>query len=307
MFREWATPPRHTADLAALQHPKGGASAIARELVRAIERDGRSKVRTRARVRRVIVEGGRAIGVELTTGEVLHARRAVICGVSSLDVPSLIKGGPETKIEDMCPSFMHLHVAVQMTEDVRKQLPGGRLEGNYVSVEDWEVGVETAGNVVLISVPSVLDSDVAPEGWAVLHAYTPATEPWEMWEGLKRGSKEYEEMKEVRVKPLWRALKRVFGQDVRQIAQIQMVASPLTHAHFLNRCRGSYGPRVDARKEGLGLPFPGSGAFPTGFFRVGDGVFPGVGVPAVAGSAWMVANGIVSVEQHLALLDRIGL
>lgn len=40
-----------------------------------------------------------------------------------------------------------------------------------------------AQNVVLVSIPSVMDADLAPPGKHTLHAYLPATEPWSLWEG----------------------------------------------------------------------------------------------------------------------------
>jgi phytoene dehydrogenase-like protein len=40
--------------------------------------------------------------------------------------------------------------------------------------------------VVLISIPSVVDPSMAPAGKHCLHAYLPATEPFALWEGLDR-------------------------------------------------------------------------------------------------------------------------
>lgn len=40
-----------------------------------------------------------------------------------------------------------------------------------------------AQNVVLISIPSVMDADLAPAGKHTLHAYLPATEPFAFWAG----------------------------------------------------------------------------------------------------------------------------
>ena len=39
-----------------------------------------------------------------------------------------------------------------------------------------------------MSVPSLLDPSMAPPGKHVIHAYVPATEPYEWWSGLDRGS-----------------------------------------------------------------------------------------------------------------------
>ena len=42
-----------------------------------------------------------------------------------------------------------------------------------------------------------------------------------------------------------------------------------------------------------------------GFYVCGDSTFPGIGVPAVAASALITANSIVSVPQHWRMLDAI--
>lgn len=62
-------------------------------------------------------------------------------------------------------------------------------------MNDWDRGVDADQNVVLISIPSVLSSDLAPPGKHVLHAYLPGTEPYQLWEGLDRRSVEYKNLK----------------------------------------------------------------------------------------------------------------
>ena len=44
---------------------------------------------------------------------------------------------------------------------------------------------------MLVSIPSVLDPSLAPPGKHVIHAYTPGSEPYDIWEGLDRTSPEY--------------------------------------------------------------------------------------------------------------------
>ena len=72
------------------------------------------------------------------------------------------------------------------------------------SLFDWQqkhcsaLQVDSEQNVVLISIPSVVDPSLAPAGKHTLHAYLPATEPYELWEGLDRRSAEYEALKEER-------------------------------------------------------------------------------------------------------------
>ena len=83
-------------------------------------------------------------------------------------------------------------------------------------------------NVVLISIASVMDPSLAPKGKHTLHAYTPATEPFELWQGLTRGSKEYENLKEERGQVLWKAVEKVIP-DIRNRLEIEMVRK---HCHI---------------------------------------------------------------------------
>ena len=73
-------------------------------------------------------------------------------------------------------------------------------------MKDWARGVDAEDNAVLVSIPSVADPSLAPSGYMVLHAYTPATERYARWEGVERGSEVYEALKEERSQFLWTAL-----------------------------------------------------------------------------------------------------
>jgi phytoene dehydrogenase-like protein len=65
--------------------PEGGAQRLTDALVRRLDRSG-GTVRTSTRVSRVLVAHGRAAGVELAGGEVVHARRAVLADCHVLDL-----------------------------------------------------------------------------------------------------------------------------------------------------------------------------------------------------------------------------
>ncbi|MEQ1567211.1 MAG: NAD(P)/FAD-dependent oxidoreductase [Myxococcota bacterium] len=57
-------------------YPKGGARSLPKAFVRALKRHG-GEIRVRARVDRILVEGGRALGVRLADGTEIRARRVV--------------------------------------------------------------------------------------------------------------------------------------------------------------------------------------------------------------------------------------
>jgi len=43
---------------------------------------------------------------------------------------------------------------------------------HYAVVADWSKPIDAAGNVIVVSIPSVLDPSLAPPGCHTVHAYT---------------------------------------------------------------------------------------------------------------------------------------
>ena len=114
-------------------------------------------------------------------------------------------------------SFMHMHIGFEATREELEE-----LEAHYMYIDDWSRGVEAEDNAVLLSIPSVHDDTLAPEGHAVLHIYTPATEDYAKWDGLDRKSAEYEQLKTERSAYLWTVLEKIIP-DIRERAKIVQV------------------------------------------------------------------------------------
>lgn len=89
----------------------------------------------------------------------------------------------------------------------------------------------------------------------------------------------------------------------REKCEVKLVGTPLTHERFLRRKRGTYGPAIQA---GKGM-FPSSATPIPQLFCCGDSTFPGIGIPAVAASGLIAANSLVTVGEHVKLLEAIGL
>ena len=79
----------------------------------------------------------------------------------------------------------------------------------------------------------VLESSMAPAGRHVLHAYTPANEPWSHWSGLERSTAAYDKQREQRCSVFWQVLEQRIP-DLRSRCRIVMEGTPLTHRHFLS-------------------------------------------------------------------------
>lgn len=291
-----------------IDYPIGGSKAIVDALVRGIQRYG-GRVLLRTAVDEVIIEGGKATGVNLRPqkgkaggAEVIKARRAVVSNASVWDTARLVPphaapaGFAESALSTpRTGSFMHLHLGIDATG-----LPAD-LDCHHLFVNSWE-DLDAPQNVCIASIPTVFDPELAPPGKAVVHAYTAGNEPYEIWEGVDPGSAQYKALKEERTQCLWQALERVIP-DIRQRAEVQLAGTPLTHARFLNRYKGTYGPAISAATGA----FPGPQTSVPGLYRCGDSCAPGIGVPAAAASGMIAANTIAPVWSHLKLLDSLNL
>ncbi|HEY9657872.1 MAG TPA: NAD(P)/FAD-dependent oxidoreductase, partial [Allocoleopsis sp.] len=294
MFADWYRPGVQ------LEYPVGGSGGLVDALVRGLKQHG-GDLMLNAHVEQVLVTGDRATGVRLKNGQTIKAGRAVVSNASIWDTLPLLPDGvvsqrfiAQRQAIPACDSFMHLHLGIDGTG----LLPD--LACHHIVVNDWEQGVTAPQNVVLISIPSLLDPSLAPPGKHTIHVYTPGNEPFHLWQGIDRTSTAYKQQKEVRSAVMWQALERVIP-DVRDRCELTLVGTPLTHARYLRRYHGSYGPALRAGEA----IFPGAITPLKGFLCCGDSTFPGIGLPAVAASGMIAANTIAPLNQHLALLRSL--
>jgi phytoene dehydrogenase-like protein len=149
-----------------------------------------------------------------------------------------------TLLPTQAASFLHMHLGIDATD------LSPDLDCHHLVVNDWS-NLEAPLNVCIASIPTQFDPALAPPGKAVVHAYTAGNEPYSVWEGLRRGSKEYEDMKQQRTQTLWKVRKRKGGREAVVHGSIQqalsrtayrgrsmpfelyMVGTPLTHAFLL--------------------------------------------------------------------------
>ncbi|CAE8705979.1 unnamed protein product [Polarella glacialis] len=291
---------------ACLDFPKGGNEAMVNALVRGVEKHAGSQVLLKAHVEEVLVEDGRAAGVRLKDGRIFRARQAVISNADWMVTKGFIKEGSAPELEaymgkswakySMLKSFIHLHVGFKadgLPTSHCKEFPA-----QWGVFNDWG-NLEAPRNAVLVSCPSMLDPSLAPPGYHCLHAYTPATEPWEDWAHLAEDSEEYLRKKEEARDFLYAAVEKQVP-DLRERVVLELVGTPLTHKRFLRKPTGTYGARVEAPDM-----LPGHKTPLEGFHMCGDSTFPGIGVPAVVMSGNICANNILSVWDHWKILDRI--
>ena len=266
-----------------INYPKGGVGQIAQKLVEGLEKAG-GQIQYGARVTKILTEKGKAVGVQLASGEEYQAKR-IISNCTRWDtfeklLPAAEMPQAEKKWQQRykkSPSFLNLHLGVKA--DV---LPSG-TDCHHILVEDWD-NMEATEQTIFVSIPTLLDPDLAPAGYHIIHSFTPS---WvEDWQGLS--ASEYEEKKEAAAGRIIERLEKIFpGLDAG--LDYMEVGTPRTHRRFLGREDGTYGPIPQRKLMGLlGMPFNRT-AVP-GLYCVGDSTFPGQGLNAVAFSGFACAH-----------------
>ena len=326
-----------------LDFPKGGSGAIVDALVRAVQQAPSSSslsssssptggVFCNCHVDQILVSdnGQEAIGVQLATGQQIMARQAVVSNADPYVTWNLLKPSQSRLSDSMVTymeewintdtttggvddlkSFIHLHAGINATG--LPTTPSADFPAQWAVIRDWEAGVEAPRNIVLCSMPSLIDyanetSCLAPPGCHVLHAYVPATEPYADWAGLDRSSPEYLARKDEAADFLWTAIEEYIpNARERAIPGTVQIGTPLTHERFLRRTRGTYGPRLVVGGGDSSSSLPSHGTPLSHLYMVGDFTFPGIGVPATAASGAIAAHSLVPVWDHLKLLDKLKL
>ena len=296
LFGEWFEPE------ARLDYPIGGSAAVVAALVRGLRRQG-GELRLGHPVAGILVEDGRAVGVRLRDGTSLRSRRGVISNASPWDTLTLLppdatppRWRQRLAATPACRSFLHWHLALASSAALEA------LPMHHVWVGDWRRGIDAERNMAVLSMPSLLDPALAPAGHQVLHGYTPANEPWDLWAELKPGTPAYAARKAERCS-LFHHVIEPLVPDWRERLVLELQGTPHTHQRYLRMHQGSYGPAWPADAG----PFPGGRTPIDGLVLCGAGVFPGIGVPPVAVSGAMAAHSFVSARRQRQLLQELGL
>ncbi|CAK6686712.1 carotenoid isomerase [Synechococcus sp. CBW1107] len=282
-----------------INYPKGGVGVIAEKLVAGLESHG-GAIRYKARVVKVLIENGKAVGVRLANGEEIRARRVVSNATrrdtfetpqESTDVQrprsaALVDAAHTPKAETTwrrrykpSPSFLSLHLGVEASV-----IPEG-FHCHHLILEDW-AEMESEQGVIFVSIPTLLDPSLAPEGRHIVHTFTPSD--IQAWKKLSPA--DYKAKKSADAARLVQRLEAILP-GLGAAIHHQEIGTPRTHRRFLGRMGGSYGPIPALRLPGL-LPMPFNRTGVNHLYCVGDSCFPGQGLNAVAFSGFACAHRI---------------
>jgi prolycopene isomerase len=175
------------------------------------------------------------------------------------------------------PSFLSLHLGVRAD-----LIPAG-THCHHLLLEDWN-RMEDEQGVIFVSMPSLLDPDLAPAGHHIVHTFTPSS--MEAWQGLTPS--QYREKKEADGARLIQRLEAILPGLADAITHKE-IGTPRSHRRFLGRFQGSYGPIPAMQLPGL-LPMPFNRTGLKNLYCVGDSCFPGQGLNAVAFSGFACAH-----------------
>ncbi|CAN8295249.1 unnamed protein product [Cochlearia groenlandica] len=284
-----------------INYPVGGVGGIAKSLAEGLVDRG-SEILYKANVRSIILDEGKAVGVRLADGREFFAK-TIISNATRWDTfGKLLKGEKLPKEEEnfqkvyvKAPSFLSIHMGVKA-----EVLPPDTDCHHFVLEDVWKNLEEPYGSIFL-SIPTILDPSLAPNGRHILHIFT--TSSIEDWEGLP--PKEYEAKKEDVAARIIQRLEKQLFPGLSSSITFKEVGTPRTHRRFLARDKGTYGPMPRGTPKGLlGMPFNTTAI--DGLYCVGDSCFPGQGVIAVAFSGVMCAHRVaadIGLEKKSQVLD----
>lgn len=186
--------------------PRGGSGALTDALAACLQSYG-AEIRTDSDVRRILVEGGKAQGVELASGEKIMAKRAVIASIHPHVLGEYVEGLDERLIANAKDtqhsgySSINSHYALNEAPRYKAMQglpPAALVECLPARMEDFRTEFDDLRYGRLPKHPSLVcgthtnfDPSRAPAGKATLYLYSFA--PYELAEG---GAASWDEVKE---------------------------------------------------------------------------------------------------------------
>lgn len=234
-------------------YPRGGAKRIPAAYIKALRRHGGS-IRLRAEVTRIVVEGGRAAGVELAGGEVIRAGHVVCNADPAVTYGKLLP--PElcrrqvAKVARTEYSVGMMSVFCGVAMDLRAL---GMDSGNswlYRSADIDGIYRRTERQLPLSDVESLFLSVTtlkdpgpghAPEGTHTVEMFTLVPwEPFRAWENTAMGERDpaYVRLKDDLADRMFAAAE-ILVPGLRRHVTFQSVATPLTNSFYCRSFRGA--------------------------------------------------------------------
>lgn len=130
-----------------VNYPKGGVGKIAQALATGLEKTG-GKIQYQAKVKRILTERGKAVGVELVNGQIYRGKR-IVSNATRWDTFEKLLPVEEMprneknwqQLYQKSPSFFSLHMGVKQSV-----LPPG-TECHHILLENWQDMTKAQGTI----------------------------------------------------------------------------------------------------------------------------------------------------------------
>jgi C-3',4' desaturase CrtD len=263
-------------------HAEGGMGAIANTLVEAVRRNG-GQVHYRQEATRVAFERGRPVAVETNKGAVFSAD-VVIANLPPWNVARLLGENAPRRLRDLPRRPEHMWGAFM----VYAGLDGAAVPGDFPLHHQVVLREPMGnGNTVFLSLSPDWDEGRAPQGRRTLTLST-HTELDAWWDLFECDREAYEARKqEYSGRAL--AAAEIALPGLRDAAELILPGTPVTFQRFSRRLWGWVGgfPQTSLTRAW------GPRLVPS-LWLVGDSVFPGQSVPAVALGGLRVARSLLA-------------
>jgi all-trans-retinol 13,14-reductase len=233
-------------------YPRGGSTVFARQIIPVIERTG-GRCLVRKAVKQILVENGKACGVEMSNGDKIYANMVVsACGVPNtykkLLEPAHVPTGLMSKIDSVgysC-SMVYLFVGLKGTPEELK-LRGANIwhwpDMDYDRMlRRFNEDPENAPIPLFIGFPCAKDSDwnnrYPGKSNAVILTMC-NFEKFKEWEHKRQGKRgdDYDELKKMFEKRILEGMFSYYPQ-LKDKVDFTMVGSPLTFNHYIGSQQG---------------------------------------------------------------------
>jgi len=259
-------------------HAEGGMGALASTMAEAVTRHG-GKIHTRQEATRIVMEEGRPVAVETRKGGTWPADRVVV-NLPPWNIAKLLGEQAPGRLRRL-PSRPRGVWGAFMTY---VGLDGSAVPEGFPHHHQVVLGEPFGnGNTVFLSLSPAWDGSRSPDGRRALTMST-HTELGRWWDLHENDREAYEAQKQAFTERVLRAGERAIP-GLREAASLILPGTPVTFSRFTRRAWGwvggfpqtslfrAWGPRVAP-----------------GVWMVGDSIFPGQSVPAVALGGQRVAK-----------------
>ncbi len=263
----------------------GGGAALTLSLADSLRKSGGTIRLNSPALRLAYDSNGAAVGVQLLSGETIHATRAVVSNLTVWDTYGKLAGPDHTPLElrmqlKSVGGRGSYQAFLGIPEPVAERFTVNRI----IALADG-----ATDNVEARHLTFSLASRADPRGPAGMRAATvQCSTDVDEWFTYHQDESEHEQQDQAMLEKVWSRL-RIALPELDDSVEVIETATPRTWYENTRRKLGMVG--------GLGqaLAFFGSHSFSSNspipkLFLVGDTVFPGAGVAAVSTSALIVAN-----------------